>query len=252
LAYDSARYYDPTLGRFISADSIIPGAGSLTVASNDPVAAGAWGQRSGGPANPQQLNRYSYVLNNPVQNVDPSGHCIGPVLVWCAIVVGEFVADVIIPAVVGSFVIAGAAQVGQQLGQSHAALPVGEDPSDSLEEARSIRGAPPGAGDSGGETAGKRITAKQRQDDLDANRATNSRGNYHCEYCVMRIRTHDTSMMIILFRKAMTVTQTLKIAVFSVKDVIVLHKRAGLHSQEVIGPPNTQNEICGRDKRGTP
>jgi pyocin large subunit-like protein len=27
-----------------------------------------------GPQNPQALNRYSYVLNNPVRNVDPSGH----------------------------------------------------------------------------------------------------------------------------------------------------------------------------------
>jgi len=85
------------------------------------MAAGAWAQRSGGPGNPQQLNRYSYVLNNPVKGTDPSGHCFGPVLVWCAVVVGEFVADVIIPTVVGSFVIAGAAQVGQQLGQAHAA-----------------------------------------------------------------------------------------------------------------------------------
>jgi len=41
------------------------------------VAAGAWGQRSGGPGNPQQLNRYSYVLNNPVRGTDPSGHCGG-------------------------------------------------------------------------------------------------------------------------------------------------------------------------------
>jgi len=38
------------------------------------VAAGAWAQRSGGPGNPQQLNRYSYVLNNPITGTDPSGH----------------------------------------------------------------------------------------------------------------------------------------------------------------------------------
>jgi len=75
LVRDSARYYDPGLGRFISADTMVPGAGSLTVSPNDPVAAGAWSQRSGGPANPQQLNRYSYVLNNPVKSVDPTGHC---------------------------------------------------------------------------------------------------------------------------------------------------------------------------------
>ncbi len=59
--YDfNARFYDPLLGRFISADTIVPGAG-----------------------NPQALNRYSCVLNNPLKYIDPSGHvcipCIGAV-----------------------------------------------------------------------------------------------------------------------------------------------------------------------------
>jgi len=50
--YDyNARYYDPLLGRFLSADSIVPS-----------------------PANPQSLNRYSYVLNSPLRYMDPSGH----------------------------------------------------------------------------------------------------------------------------------------------------------------------------------
>jgi len=48
-----ARYYDPLVGRFISADSIVPD-----------------------PTDPQNLNRYSYVQNNPVTNTDPSGHCV--------------------------------------------------------------------------------------------------------------------------------------------------------------------------------
>jgi hypothetical protein len=30
-----------------------------------------------GPQNPQALNRYSYVLNNPVRYTDPSGHALG-------------------------------------------------------------------------------------------------------------------------------------------------------------------------------
>ncbi len=50
--YYNARYYDTTLGRFISADTMVPSAGD-----------------------PQSLNRYSYVLNNPVRYTDPSGHC---------------------------------------------------------------------------------------------------------------------------------------------------------------------------------
>ena len=59
LLYYHARYYDPALARFISADSIVPGQTAT----------------SGAP-NPQQLNRYSYGLNNPVKNTDPTGHCI--------------------------------------------------------------------------------------------------------------------------------------------------------------------------------
>jgi RHS repeat-associated protein len=51
LYYYGARYYDPTIGRFISADTIVPN-----------------------PANPQTLNRYAYCLNNPLKYTDPSGH----------------------------------------------------------------------------------------------------------------------------------------------------------------------------------
>jgi hypothetical protein len=43
--------YSPALGRFISPDSIIPN-----------------------PANPQAYNRFSYVLGNPINFNDPSGH----------------------------------------------------------------------------------------------------------------------------------------------------------------------------------
>jgi RHS repeat-associated protein len=53
LMYYGARYYLPSLRRFISADTIVPGAG-----------------------NPQNLNRYSYVRNNPVNLIDPTGHRI--------------------------------------------------------------------------------------------------------------------------------------------------------------------------------
>jgi RHS repeat-associated protein len=51
LYYYGARYYDPALGRFIQADTIVPE-----------------------PGNPQALNRYSYVLNNPLKYTDPTGH----------------------------------------------------------------------------------------------------------------------------------------------------------------------------------
>lgn len=50
LLYYKARYYDPFIGRFLSADSIL--------ATNDP----------------QGLNRYMYVGGNPVKFNDPGGH----------------------------------------------------------------------------------------------------------------------------------------------------------------------------------
>jgi len=50
LIYMGARYYDPVLGRFISPDPTVPE-----------------------PGNPQSLNRYSYVENNPLKFIDPYG-----------------------------------------------------------------------------------------------------------------------------------------------------------------------------------
>ncbi|MCB9431208.1 MAG: RHS repeat-associated core domain-containing protein [Ardenticatenaceae bacterium] len=52
LLYYQARYYLPGVGRFISADTIVPN-----------------------PANPQSYNRYTYVENRPINLIDPSGHC---------------------------------------------------------------------------------------------------------------------------------------------------------------------------------
>src|SRR6266540_7402229 len=51
LMYYGARWYDPSLGRFAQADTVLPGAG-----------------------NPQAWDRYAYSLNNALKYVDPSGH----------------------------------------------------------------------------------------------------------------------------------------------------------------------------------
>ncbi|EST55723.1 hypothetical protein T458_07740 [Brevibacillus panacihumi W25] len=51
--YLRARYYDPSIGRFISEDTY-----------------------KGQVDNPLSLNRYTYVHNNPVNNIDPTGN-------WC-------------------------------------------------------------------------------------------------------------------------------------------------------------------------
>ncbi|ASS74441.1 hypothetical protein CIG75_05185 [Tumebacillus algifaecis] len=54
LYYYESRYYDPQLGRFLSADD-----------------------RPGGPLDKQDVfNRYAYVLNDPVNFMDPTGHSI--------------------------------------------------------------------------------------------------------------------------------------------------------------------------------
>ena len=53
----AARFYAPVTGRFVSADTIIQN-----------------------PVDPQAFNRFSYVRNNPLRYVDPSGHCFIPVI----------------------------------------------------------------------------------------------------------------------------------------------------------------------------
>jgi len=51
LYYYGARYYDPMIGRFITADSVVSDF-----------------------YDPQDLNRYAYARNNPMKYVDPNGH----------------------------------------------------------------------------------------------------------------------------------------------------------------------------------
>jgi RHS repeat-associated protein len=55
LYYYNARWYDPELGRFIQADTIVPEPGSA-----------------------KSYDRYTYVNNNPVRYTDPSGHAAVP------------------------------------------------------------------------------------------------------------------------------------------------------------------------------
>jgi RHS repeat-associated protein len=54
LVYMQARYYDPAVGRFISTDPVGPRAGNVF-----------------------NFNRFSYVDNNPILNIDPDGRCTG-------------------------------------------------------------------------------------------------------------------------------------------------------------------------------
>ena len=116
--YYGARYYDWVLGRFISADTIVPDSASarlspLTINFSNPVFIEELGRehrwstqplmsngsiirndaprglsivqsfhelsnrsvsQASGPLDPQNLNRYAYVRNNPLRYVDPSGY----------------------------------------------------------------------------------------------------------------------------------------------------------------------------------
>lgn len=63
LMFYGARYYAPFLGKFITPDTIVP---------------------SG--SNPQSLNRYSYVYNNPVNLTDPTGN-----FPWMAAIIGAII-----------------------------------------------------------------------------------------------------------------------------------------------------------------
>ena len=103
LLYYHARYYDPNLARFISPDSIVPATASggqqnskLSVDFHETTTLMALNSENAlvlnkgfyfqlipqdqssidpfGPRNPQSLNRFSYVLNNPMTHTDPTGH----------------------------------------------------------------------------------------------------------------------------------------------------------------------------------
>ena len=73
LVYLNARYYDPSLGSFLSLDPAMGSAG-----------------------NPISFNGYDYTDANPVTYSDPSGKYVGPLFIVCLGIIGggvAFIAD---------------------------------------------------------------------------------------------------------------------------------------------------------------
>ena len=68
IYYYGARWYDPSIGRFMQADTIVP----LNVQGT------------------QAFDRYAYVNNNPVKYVDPDGHFAITTVILIGVGVGAF------------------------------------------------------------------------------------------------------------------------------------------------------------------
>jgi RHS repeat-associated protein len=80
--YFEARYYSSTMGRFMSPD---------WAAKEEPVPYATFDD-------PQSLNLYSYVRNNPLSRADKDGHCDWCQKIWNAVVHGEPVTNKELPA----------------------------------------------------------------------------------------------------------------------------------------------------------
>jgi RHS repeat-associated protein len=107
LYYYNARYYDPLIGRFISADTFVQFIDGINYVSyqltvnNLPITQVRIIFAI--PLNPQSLNRYSYVLNNPLIYIDPTGHwnwgvfVAGAVLLVACVATGGILLAVTVP-----------------------------------------------------------------------------------------------------------------------------------------------------------
>jgi RHS repeat-associated protein len=93
LYYYGARWYDPELGRFIQADTVVSH-----------------------PLNSQSWDRYAYVLNNPVIYTDSSGHFVDELVIGVVIIVIVLVVA-IVPLITESYANGGPEAFGEVLSE---------------------------------------------------------------------------------------------------------------------------------------
>ncbi|MDP3722679.1 MAG: RHS repeat-associated core domain-containing protein, partial [Candidatus Omnitrophota bacterium] len=121
------RVYDPALGRFLQADPFVQD-----------------------PADPQMLNRYSYVRNNPLAFTDPSGYkkkrsffrVLFAVIAAVVVTVATGGHAELGAQIFSAIVVATAAAVGDQVGAAVDRASSNSSPSPSTAEAASPRGPP--------------------------------------------------------------------------------------------------------------
>lgn len=148
--YFEARYYASSMGRFLSPD---------WSAKEEPVPYARLDD-------PQTLNLYSYVQNNPLTNVDKDGHCAEAIS--CTL---EFAGG-------GSFFGPVGTVVGAVVG---AGVGIGITYFAAKAIAKHIN-TPKKAGTAGGERAGKNMTPKGKQEVIEENKKAHG-GQATCENC---------------------------------------------------------------------
>jgi RHS repeat-associated protein len=189
-----ARYYSPSMGRFISPD----------------WSAAPMGVPYADFGNPQSLNLYSYVKNNPLKDTDPTGHC-DPGSPGCALqlvqAINNFANDV--GGYVGSFLTGAVKEELSTVRDNLGLSPAPElNPSNDVERAGAAltqggqtaaavvlplvtggEGEEPGGsfmgpkeGESGGPGAGKDFSPGTKQAVVNEN-ATANGGSARCVYC---------------------------------------------------------------------